>query len=79
MPAGKQIEEKLLEQGNFITEEGKFQELQNDVTEAADTRNQTDLTFRVSCLQWSHCKDPTAQVHLPPRVDSHFLKELIIL
>ncbi|XP_069439604.1 THUMP domain-containing protein 2 isoform X1 [Ovis canadensis] len=45
----KQIEEKLLEQGNFITEEGKFQELQNDVTEAADTRNQTDLTFRVSC------------------------------
>uniref|UniRef100_A0A8C2XWQ7 U6 snRNA (guanine-N(2))-methyltransferase THUMPD2 n=1 Tax=Capra hircus TaxID=9925 RepID=A0A8C2XWQ7_CAPHI len=45
----KQIEEKLLEQGNFITEEGKFQELQNDVMEAADTRNQTDLTFRVSC------------------------------
>ncbi|XP_052504870.1 THUMP domain-containing protein 2 [Budorcas taxicolor] len=45
----KQIEEKLLEQGNFITEEGKFQELQNNVTEAADRRKQTNLTFRVSC------------------------------
>ncbi|XP_025116695.3 THUMP domain-containing protein 2 isoform X2 [Bubalus bubalis] len=45
----KQIEEKILEQGNFITEEEKFQELQNDVTEAVDTRNQTNLTFRVSC------------------------------
>ncbi|XP_055255266.1 THUMP domain-containing protein 2 isoform X2 [Moschus berezovskii] len=45
----KQIEEKILEQGNFITEGEKFQELQNDVTEAVDTRNQTNLTFRVSC------------------------------
>ena len=76
----KQIEEKLLEQGNFIIEEGKFQELQNDVMEAADTRNQTDLTFRVSCrCSGAIAKTLTAQVHLPPRVDSHFLKELIIL
>ncbi|KAB0381168.1 hypothetical protein FD755_008952 [Muntiacus reevesi] len=46
----KQIEEKILEQGNFITEGEKFQEeLQNDITEAADTRNQSNLTFRVSC------------------------------
>uniref|UniRef100_A0A4W2CMK1 THUMP domain containing 2 n=1 Tax=Bos indicus x Bos taurus TaxID=30522 RepID=A0A4W2CMK1_BOBOX len=45
----KQIEEKILEQGNFITEGEKFQKLQDDVTEAVDTRNQTNLTFRVSC------------------------------
>ncbi|XP_055395867.1 THUMP domain-containing protein 2 isoform X2 [Bubalus kerabau] len=45
----KQIEEKISEQRNFITEGEKFQELQNDVTEAVDTRNQTNLTFRVSC------------------------------
>nr|XP_020769321.1 THUMP domain-containing protein 2 isoform X1 [Odocoileus virginianus texanus] len=46
----KQIEEKILEQGNFITEGEKFQEeLQNDITEAVDTRNQSNLTFRVSC------------------------------
>ena len=76
----KQIEEKILEQGNFITEEEKFQELQNDVTEAVDTRNQTNLTFRVSCrCSGAIAKTLTAQVHLPPRVGSHFLKELITL
>ncbi|XP_043774106.1 THUMP domain-containing protein 2 isoform X1 [Cervus elaphus] len=45
----KQIEEKILEQGHFITEGEKCQELQNDITEAVDTRNQSNLTFRVSC------------------------------
>ncbi|XP_070235790.1 THUMP domain-containing protein 2 isoform X2 [Bos mutus] len=45
----KQIEEKILEQGNFITEGEKFQKLQDDVMEAVDTRNQTNITFRVSC------------------------------
>ncbi|XP_040080627.1 LOW QUALITY PROTEIN: THUMP domain-containing protein 2 [Oryx dammah] len=45
----KQIEGKILEQGNFISEEEKFRELQNDVTEAVVTHNQTNLTFRVSC------------------------------
>lgn len=76
----KQIEEKILEQGNFITEGEKFQKLQDDVTEAVDTRNQTNLTFRVSCrCSGVVAKTLTAQVHLPPRVGSHFLKELIIL
>ena len=74
----KQIEEKILEQGNFITEGEKFQEeLQNAITEAADTRNQSNLTFRVSCrCSGTIAKIITAQVHLPPRVGSHFLKEL---
>lgn len=74
----KQIEEKILEQGNFITEGEKFQEeLQNAITEAADTRNQSNLTFRVSCrCSGAIAKIITAQVHLPPRVGSHFLKEL---
>lgn len=76
----KQIEEKILEQGNFITEGEKFQKLQDDVTEAVDTRNQTNLTFRVSCrCSGAVAKTLTAQVHLPPRVGSHLLKELIIL
>lgn len=76
----KQIEEKILEQGNFITEGEKFQKLQDDVMEAVDTRNQTNITFRVSCrCSGAVAKTLTAQVHLPPRVGSHFLKELIIL
>ncbi|XP_061067148.1 THUMP domain-containing protein 2 isoform X4 [Eubalaena glacialis] len=46
----KQIEEETLEQGNFTTKRDKSQEeLQNDVTEAVDTHNQNNLTFRVSC------------------------------
>lgn len=76
----KQIEEKILEQGHFITEGEKFQEeLQNDITEAVDTHNQSNLTFRVSCrCSGAIAKIITAQVPLPPRVGSHFLKELII-
>ncbi|XP_032095287.1 THUMP domain-containing protein 2 isoform X1 [Sapajus apella] len=47
---GKQIEEQTLEQRDFTTKRENFQEgFQNDTEIATDTRNQNDLTFRVSC------------------------------
>ncbi|XP_019683205.2 THUMP domain-containing protein 2 isoform X4 [Felis catus] len=49
-PLEKQTEEETQEQGDFFTEREKSQEaFQNDVVKAADAKNQSNLTFRVSC------------------------------
>ncbi|XP_076990170.1 U6 snRNA (guanine-N(2))-methyltransferase THUMPD2 isoform X2 [Tamandua tetradactyla] len=46
----EQVEEKTLEQKDFVNKRDNFQEeFQNDVEKAVDTHNQNNLTFRVSC------------------------------
>uniref|UniRef100_A0ABI7Z3M4 THUMP domain containing 2 n=1 Tax=Felis catus TaxID=9685 RepID=A0ABI7Z3M4_FELCA len=68
-PLEKQTEEETQEQGDFFTEREKSQEaFQNDVVKAADAKNQSNLTFRVSCrCSGAIAKTFTAQVHLPPK------------
>ncbi|XP_006930407.2 THUMP domain-containing protein 2 isoform X3 [Felis catus] len=65
-PLEKQTEEETQEQGDFFTEREKSQEaFQNDVVKAADAKNQSNLTFRVSCrCSGAIAKTFTAQIFI---------------